>query len=46
MYELSMMSTDGVHIGELWSKQVQTDLNERVNSKWSKQEVAVQSVAR
>ena len=45
MYELSMTSANGVSIGELWSKQVQTDLNERVTGEWNKQEVAVQSVS-
>ena len=39
-----MMRADGVSIGEPRSKQVQTDLNERVTGEWSKQEVAVQSV--
>ena len=45
MYELSTTSTDGVSIGELRSKQVQTDLNGRVTGEWNKQEVAVQSVS-
>ena len=45
MYELSTMSADGVSIGELWSKWVQTDLNERVTGEWNKQDFTVQSVS-
>ena len=45
MYELSMMSADGVSISEPQSEWVQTDLNERVTAEWNEQEVAVQSVS-
>ena len=45
MYELFMMSTNGVSIGEPQSKQVQTDLDEKVTGEWNEQEVTVQSVS-
>jgi hypothetical protein len=45
MYKLFTMSADGVSIGEPWSEQVQTDLDEKVTGEWNEQEVAVQSVS-